>query len=97
MRKNEIFDDVINKVSLETGVHISRIMSSCKDAETVDARYILVRILADIGMYPSQIADMIHKTQRTVNYMISNFNDRMNGRKILRIYLENIKKLSGNE
>nr|DAP21243.1 MAG TPA: chromosomal replication initiator protein [Bacteriophage sp.] len=47
-------------------------------------------------MYPSQIAVHIHKTKRAVNYMISNFRERMEGGKMLRIYWENIRKSLGN-
>lgn len=53
-------------------------------------------LLADRGMYPSQIAVHIHKTKRAVNYMISNFRERMEGGKMLRIYWENIRKSLGN-
>lgn len=64
--------------------------------ETVDARYILAYMLFERGLYPSQIAIYLNKTKRSVNYMISNFRERMEGGKMLRIYLENIKKSLGN-
>ena len=86
----------INLVSQETEIPAERILSPDKDAETVDARYLLVSLLADRGMYPSQIAVHIHKTKRAVNYMISNFRERMEGGKMLRIYWENIRKSLGN-
>lgn len=92
MCKSEIFAETINLVSQETEIPAERILSPDKDAETVDARY----LLADRGMYPSQIAVHIHKTKRAVNYMISNFRERMEGGKMLRIYWENIRKSLGN-
>lgn len=76
MCKSEIFVETINLVSQETEIPAERILSPDKDAETVDARYLLVSLLADRGMYPSQIAVHIHKTKRAVNYMISNFRNR---------------------
>lgn len=85
MCKSEIFAETINLVSQETEIPAERILSPDKDAETVDARYLLVSLLADRGMYPSQIAVHIHKTKRAVNYMISNFRERMEGGKMLRI------------
>lgn len=91
MCKSEIFAETINLVSQETEIPAERILSPDKDAETVDARYLLVSLLADRGMYPSQIAVHIHKTKRAVNYMISNFRERMEGGKMLRIYWENIR------
>ena len=47
-------------------------------------------------MYPSQIAVHIHKTKRAVNYMISNFHERIENGKMMRIYWDNIKNLLGN-
>ena len=98
MCKSEIFAETINLVAQETEIPVNRILSSDKDTETetVDARYLLVRLLVERGMYPSQIALQIHKTKRAINYMISNFQERMEGGKMLRIYWENIKKSLGN-
>ena len=92
MCKSEIFAETINLVAQETEIPASRILSS----ETVDARYLLVQLLVERGMYPSQIAPKIHKTKRAINYMISNFQERMEGGKMLRIYWENIRKALGN-
>lgn len=85
MCKSEIFAETLNLVSQETEIPVNRILSSDKDTETVDARYLLVRLLVERGMYPSQIALQIHKTKRAINYMISNFQERMEGGKMLRI------------
>lgn len=81
MCKSEIFAETINLVAQETEIPASRILSSDKDTETVDARYLLVQLLVERGMYPSQIAPKIHKTKRAINYMISNFQERMEGGK----------------
>ena len=96
MCKSEIFAKIINIVSKETEVPVDQILSSDKNMETVDARYLLVSLLSESGMYPSQIAVHIHKTKRAVNYMISNFYERMESGKMLRIYWDNIKKSLGN-
>lgn len=92
MCKSEIFAETINLVAQETEIPASRILYT----ETVDARYLLVQLLVERGMYPSQIAPKIHKTKRAINYMISNFQERMEGGKMLRIYWENIRKALGN-
>lgn len=94
--KSEIFAKIINIVSKETEVSVDRILSSDKNMETVDARYLLVSLLFESGMYPSRIAAHIHKTKRAVNYMISNFHDRIESGKMMRIYWDNIKNLLGN-
>lgn len=96
MSKSEIFAEALNLVSKETEIPVDRILSLCKDTETVDARHLLVRLLTDSGMYPAQIAICIKKTERTVNYMITNFQCRAETRKMLRINWENIKKSFGN-
>ena len=83
-------------VSKETEVSVDQILSSDKKMETVDARYLLVSLLFESGMYPSQIAAHIHKTKRAVNYMISNFHERIESGKMMRIYWDNIKNLLGN-
>ena len=96
MCKTEIFADILDTVSKETEIPKERILSESKDAEVVDARYILVKLLTDTGMYPSQIASKINKTRRAVNYIIGNFSNRETAGKMLRIYLDNIKNRLGN-
>ena len=49
MCKSEIFAETINLVSQETEIPVNRILSSDKDTETVDARYLLVRLLVGKG------------------------------------------------
>ena len=95
MCKSEVFAETINLVAQETEIPASRILSSDKDTEPVAARYLLVQLLVERGMYPSQIAPKIHKTKRAINYMIPNFQERMEGGKMLRIYWENIRKALG--
>lgn len=50
MCKSEIFAETINLVAQETEIPASRILSSDKDTETVDARYLLVQLLVERGM-----------------------------------------------
>lgn len=45
MCKSEIFAKIINIVSKETEVSVDQILSSDKNMETVDARYLLVFFL----------------------------------------------------
>lgn len=97
MCKSEIFAETLKIVSKETEISVEKILSACKDAETVDARHLLVRLLVDRGIYPAQIAVFIHKTERTVNYMITNFQLRAESRKILKINWDNIRKLMVND
>lgn len=96
MCKSEIFAEILNCVSIETEISTDKILSSNKDTEIVDARYLLVHFLSERGLYPSQIAIHIHKSKRAVNYIISNFQDRIESGKMLRIQYENLKKQVGS-
>lgn len=96
MCKSEIFAEILNLVSKETEISANRILSSDKDTETVDARYLLVHLLSEKVFYPSQTSIHLHKTKRAINYIISNFQERLDSGKMMRIYLANIKKSLGN-
>lgn len=96
MCKSEIFAEILRIVSKETEIQTSEILSSSKEAEVVDARYLLVHLLYERGFYPSQIALQTRKTKRSINYILSGFSDRIQRGKMLRIQYENIKKLQGN-
>nr|DAK56089.1 MAG TPA: chromosomal replication initiator protein [Caudoviricetes sp.] len=55
MCKSEIFAKIINIVSKETEVSVDQILSSDKNMETVDARYLLVSLhsLRCLSKFPS--------------------------------------------
>lgn len=96
MCKSEIFAEILRIVSEETEISTNEILSSSKEADVVDARYLLVHLLYERGFYPSQIALQTRKTKRSINYILSGFSDRIQRGKMLRIQYENIKKLQGN-
>ena len=62
MCKSEIFADILNIVGKETEVSTELILSSSKVTEVVDARSIVVFFLTEYGLYPEQIATLLHKT-----------------------------------
>lgn len=96
MCKSEIFATIMKVVSTETEVSESLILSDCKSTDTVDARYLLVYFLSQSGLYLPSIASYIHKTNRSVNYILANFENRLKQGKIMRVYMEKIKKSLGN-
>nr|DAD56174.1 MAG TPA: chromosomal replication initiator protein [Caudoviricetes sp.] len=96
MCKSEIFAEILRIVSKETEISTNEILSNSKEAEIVDARYLLVHLLYERGFYPSQIALQTNKTKRSINYILSGFSDRIQRGKMLRIQYENIKKSQGN-
>lgn len=96
MCKADIFNEIIQVVSRETEIAPKVILSGSKEAEAVDARYLLVYFLFKEGFYPSQIASLVGKTKRAVNYMLSNFSSRVRCGKMMGIYRERIGNELGN-
>lgn len=66
MCKSEIFAEILNLVGKETEVSTELILSSTKVTEVVDARSIVVFFLTEYGLYPEQIAALLHKTSANV-------------------------------
>lgn len=92
MSKTELFDHILSIVAEETELPAVRILSRKRDAETVDARYLLVYFLSDTGFTPSYIAERIGFTERAVTYIQTNFEERRSVQKILIINYENIRR-----
>ena len=92
MCKSEIFAEILEAVSRETEVPASRILSDSKQMEVVDARSILVRLLYEKGLYPEQIAVLLHKTAACVRHLLSNYEIRKTTNKIIAIYTQNVRK-----
>lgn len=75
---------VLEVVTSETDVAVSKIMSRCSEAEVVDARWICVKILSEQGYYPSRIAELMGVTPRYVQYILTDFEDRVCINRIMR-------------
>lgn len=86
MCKSEIFADILNIVGKETEVSTELILSSSKVTEVVDARSIVVFFLTEYGLYPEQIATLLHKTSASIRYLISTFESRKLANKMIAIY-----------
>lgn len=93
MCKSEIFAEIIEAVSRETEVSASQILGCSKHMEVVDARSILVKLLNERGLYPEQIAVLLHKTAASIRYLLSNYESRKSANKIIAIYAQNIRKV----
>ncbi len=96
MCKSNIFSEVLKVVSEETEVPAECILSGKKDEDTVNARYLLVHLLGKKGFTNASIAKFINKNVRTVNNIMNGFDERMRTRKMLGIYLEQIRNLLGS-
>lgn len=93
MRKSELFAHILDCVVFETEIEKEQILSSNKNAEVVDARYILVYLLNRNGFYHREIARLSGISRQAVSRMISLFDTRrFRGGKIFEITLNRICK-----
>lgn len=76
MSKTEIFQKVLKAVSEETELSEEEILGDRKTTEIVDARYIVVKTLFKIGLYPTQIASLMERSQQSINSILRNFEIR---------------------
>ena len=67
---NEKFDRIIKAVADAADLTSSQIVSKRRFPDSLDARWIAVKLLRDEGFYSSRIADMMSMTTRNVNHII---------------------------
>lgn len=91
MVKTEIFEEILSAVSRETEIAPERIASNDTTEEAVDARYILVYMLHKKGFYASTIAPFIRHRKRSVNRILSDFENRLSVSPIMRICLNRLE------
>lgn len=96
MRKEDLFQYAINLVSEITDITKENIMSKSRKIEYVDARYMIVYILHNHGLYYDEIAGMMKCTPANIRTIITNMQYRQTGNrsfrnklKITSKYLEN--------
>lgn len=77
MKKSEIISSVLSAVSEETEITREEILSQSKRREIVDARHIAIYLLAQYGIYQSNIAEAFKTTPRNVQYIIADFDTRL--------------------
>jgi hypothetical protein len=70
------YQAVLAAVSRATGIPEAFIFSHRMGQIYRDARWIAVRLMADLGYYSTQIADLTGMTPRNVNRIISNLQIR---------------------
>lgn len=96
-RTKETVERVVGAVAEATEVPSGAIMSRCSSAEVVDARWLAVALLHGCGMYPMRIAAAMGITPRYVQYIITDFEDRMALSRPLRTNYEKIAKKLRND
>lgn len=73
----ENYRAVLSAVVEESEVPESVILSSCRKSEALDARYVLVHCLhRRYGLYPSRISALTGICERSINYIITYYENR---------------------
>lgn len=91
------FEEIIKAVADASDLTPCQILCRRRFPETIDARWIAVKLLKEEGFYTSRIADLMHMTTRNVNHIIYSVEIRLSKNdKSLECLLETTKKHLGN-
>lgn len=96
-RAKDALAKVLNVVATEYEVKIEKILEKCSEAEVVDARWICVKLMRNLGFYPSRIGELLRITPRYVQYILTDFDDRLATSAEMRINYEMARKQLRNE
>ena len=80
----ELADHIIEIVAEELDVPKEAILSKSRKAEIVDARHTVAKLLHIRNVYPSRIAEIFGVSARTVQYVITSFDARIQTNRALR-------------
>ena len=95
MYKFQVYLETLQAVAEETEVEMEKILSGCKEEEVIDARAILIQLLADQGFYPIQISKLAGICQRSINRHLLDFPLREKTRKLMRLNYDNLRNKLG--
>jgi hypothetical protein len=95
MYKLAIFQNTLSAVAEETEITQDLILSNNKQEEVVDARYLLIEIMSEQGLYPTQISHLTGVGLRSINNFLQGFKTRCNSRKIMRIDYDRVRHKLG--
>lgn len=80
----ELADHVLDLVAEELDVTKESILSKSRKAEIVDARHMAAKLLHVHNVYPSRIAEIFGVSPRSVHYVITSFDARIQTNRTLR-------------
>lgn len=80
----ELANHIIETVAEELDVPKESILSKSRKAEIVDARHMVAKLLHIRNIYPSRIAEIFGVSPRTVQYVITSFEARIQTNRMLR-------------
>lgn len=96
MCKSSVFNRVLEAVSRETEIEAEEIIGKGRTIEVVDARRILFCLLREEGLYPSQIANKVHKTSAAVRYLLADVEERIAANSMVEKTLKKLRKQLSN-
>lgn len=93
----ELADHVLELVAEELDVTKESILSKSRKAEIVDARHMVAKLLHVCNVYPSRIAQVFGVSPRSIHYVITSFDARIQTNRSLRnSYAKLAKRLGEN-
>lgn len=93
----ELAEYVLELVAEELEVSKKQILSKSRRAEVVDARHTAVKLLHSNNVYPSKIAAVFDVSPRSIHYVITSFDARIQTNRSLRnSFAKLAKKLGEN-
>lgn len=93
----ELTNHILGIVAEELDVPQDSILSKSRKAEIVDARHMVAKLLHIRNIYPSRIAEIFGVSPRTVQYVITSFDARIQTNRALRnSYAKLAKRLGEN-
>lgn len=93
----ELADNILEIVAEELDVSKESILSKSRKAEIVDARHMAVKLLHAHHVYPARIAALFGLSPRSVHYVITAFDVRIQASRALRdSYVKIAKQLGEN-
>lgn len=88
----ELADRILSIVAEEMETPKELILSKSKTSENVDARHLAIMLLHLKDVYPKRIAEVFGMSPRSVRYVITNFDARVQANKALGYNLAKIRK-----
>lgn len=86
----ELTATIIDFVATEFEVPKEMILSKSRNAEAVDARHAVAMLLYKSGIYVSRIAGILRVSPRYVQYIVTEFEGRLQSNRPLRMTYERV-------
>ena len=93
--KAQIFQEVLSAIVEETEIEKEQILSGVKSEEIVDARSLLIKVMNEKGLYPTQISQITGICARSVDRFLQDFKTRVESRKMMRINYDRVRNKLG--